>query len=90
MHPTTRFLCNAIPSRWAFESVLLLESEHRPEILSPADPTGRTKEDMAEAYFPKSEQRSGPGTRVGALVALFVVVGGWVLVILWMRDVRCQ
>ncbi len=40
MHPALRLACNAFPSRWAFEGLIVLESDRRPAAPVPAGPEG--------------------------------------------------
>jgi pSer/pThr/pTyr-binding forkhead associated (FHA) protein len=56
-------VANALPSRWAFEGLLLLESDAR----SAGGP------DLAEDYFPAETQRTGP--RGAAMALAFLLVG---------------
>ena len=58
-----RLASDALPSRWAFEGLLLLESARR----SPA-------EDLAEPFFPAESARMGVNADATALVAMFL---GW-------------
>jgi hypothetical protein len=75
-------LADAMPSRWAFEGLLVPEADARPtlELPPPAEPTepeprsepGRTRvEDLAEPWFPRAGWRSGSDTP------------GWMLVAMW-------
>jgi hypothetical protein len=85
MHRFSRLLCQVVPTRWAFEGLVVLEAGHRP--LSPA-PTDEAKKDMAEAYFPKETHRApawAPPAILGGMLALGAVgVGG----VLRRRDVH--
>ena len=94
-----RWLAQAMPSRWAFEGLLLLEVENRPNWTPPAPPalpgipTAATageqprKQDMAERYFPEDERL---GTCAGGIVlaAMLALLMGAVHVILRSRDVH--
>lgn len=71
-----RVVSNALPSRWAFEGLLLLESErHLPpppveEAATPSAPSpGR---DLAEGYFPAEVDRMGVRAAAIALAAMLV------------------
>ncbi len=63
MHPAARAVAGALPSRWAFEGLLVLESDAR----SASDP------DLAEGYFPADTDRTGP--RGAAMALAFLAVG---------------
>ncbi|HWE38314.1 MAG TPA: ABC transporter permease, partial [Isosphaeraceae bacterium] len=63
MNPAARAVANALPSRWAFEGLLLLESDAR----STGGP------DLAEGYFPAETRRTGP--RGAAMALAFLLVG---------------
>ncbi len=56
----TRMASNAAPSRWAFEGLLVHESEARP---APG---------MAEAYFPAETDRMGPRADAMALASMLI------------------
>jgi pSer/pThr/pTyr-binding forkhead associated (FHA) protein len=64
MHPAARAVANALPSRWAFEGLLLLESGARSSESSP---------DLAEGYFPAESLRTGP--RGAAMALAFLLIG---------------
>src|SRR5262249_20283851 len=57
MHRVPRWLCQVIPTRWAFEGLLLLEARERPKLTPPPLPVPparqgpRNPSDMAEPYF---------------------------------------
>ena len=75
----------AIPSRWGFEGMLLLEAKQRPN----ATPPGMDKtEDMAELRFPADKTRGSVLRAVGALAVLFTVTTGLIIGILRYRDVH--
>jgi ABC-type multidrug transport system ATPase subunit len=94
MHPSLRFACNFFPSRWAFEGLIVLESERRPLAPTPAvaDPAvsiasaAAVTQDIAEAYFPAESDRMGPWAAVIALGGMFVFLILLVAVILRARD----
>jgi ABC-type multidrug transport system ATPase subunit len=97
MTGAARIVCAAIPSRWAFEGMLLLESRHQPSFQPPASaiplPAGPWKgpepeQDMAEYYFPRDEGRSSTSVSAGALGATLAVCLCALLLILRLRDVR--
>jgi hypothetical protein len=75
-------LADAMPSRWAFEGLLLPEADARatlelPAATQPTDPDdtsepGRTRvEDLAEAWFPRAGWRSGADTPEWMLFAMW-------------------
>jgi ABC transport system ATP-binding/permease protein len=79
-------------SRWAFEGLLVVESEERPNWKLPAIPgaTGQdTKErDLAETYFPVDDERLGYPFSVGVLGAMLMVLVVSIMIILKIRDVH--
>lgn len=73
MAPWARAVANALPSRWAFEGLLLLEADARTGRDPAADPSPTDGPDLAEDYFPAETVRTGPR---GAAMALgFLLVG---------------
>ncbi len=62
MNPAARVVANALPSRWAFEGLLLLESDAR----------AASVPDLAQDYFPAETQRTGPRGRAMALAFLLI------------------
>jgi hypothetical protein len=73
MNAAARAIANALPSRWAFEGLLLLESDARPGRDPSADSPPTDGPDLAETYFPAETERTGPR---GAAMALgFLLVG---------------
>lgn len=85
---TLPWMTQVVPSRWAYEALLLTEAEGRAHI-----PVNRTADseleflDMAEEHFPRNS-RGGAG--VGALVlgVMLLVLMGIILVLLRWRDIR--
>jgi pSer/pThr/pTyr-binding forkhead associated (FHA) protein len=63
-----RPLANALPSRWAFEGLLLLEADR-----TPAPRADGGEGDLAEGYFPADTERMG--TRADALALGSMVLG---------------
>ena len=59
----------AMPSRWAFEGLLLLENERR----APPDAPEETPPDLAEDFFPAQSQRMGP--KADAMALGFMLIG---------------
>lgn len=91
-----------MPSRLAFEGLLVLEAGSRPNYepprsLIPALPgsghqepkqRGQRREDMAEGWFPAETERIGVGACVLALGGMFVLLIGAILAILRQRDIN--
>jgi pSer/pThr/pTyr-binding forkhead associated (FHA) protein len=69
--PAVTWAMSAMPTRWAFEGLLLLEAPHHPSGESSADASA-VENDCAEAYFPAEFQRMGPGADLTALVLMLV------------------
>jgi ABC-type multidrug transport system ATPase subunit/pSer/pThr/pTyr-binding forkhead associated (FHA) protein len=94
MHPSLRFVCNTFPSRWAFEGLIVLESERRPFAPTPAvaDPatlsvgTTSRPRDMAERYFPAETDRMGPRAAAVALAGTLVFLISLIATTLRLRD----
>jgi ABC-type multidrug transport system ATPase subunit len=71
--------CSAMASRWAFEGLLVLECRQRPAAPpSPAAGEAEAEEadspDMAEVFFPKKDQRRGPGAAAAVLLGMLGVL----------------
>ncbi len=49
----------AMPTRWAFEGLLLLESSHHPTPATLSDPVSAARRDLAEDVFPADSERMG-------------------------------
>jgi len=81
---------DAMPSRWAFESLFLAEADARPtgERPDPDDPARRRTEDLAEAWFPRDGWRSGRGTPVLVLAAGWLIGMAVVRLVMARRDAR--
>ncbi len=95
MTDAARIVGHAVPSRWAFEGMLLVESAHQPLfhpspttlLPYPGFPMERFREqDMAEYYFPQAEQRSSCETSGGVLTAMLGVCLLALLFVLRLRD----
>jgi pSer/pThr/pTyr-binding forkhead associated (FHA) protein len=65
-------VANASPSRWAFEGLLLLESDRRAQPIS-TESNGALTSDLAETLFPAASERMG--TRADALALTFMFIG---------------
>ena len=70
--PAARVAAAAMPSRWAFEGLLLLESEQRPAPFDPQQSLPSRDRDLAEDFFPAETERMGPGTDATALGCMLV------------------
>jgi hypothetical protein len=73
MNPAARAIANALPSRWAFEGLLLLEADARPGREPADEPMPKGGPDLAETYFPAETERTGP--RGAAMALAFLLVG---------------
>jgi pSer/pThr/pTyr-binding forkhead associated (FHA) protein len=73
MTPVLRPAAAVMPSRWAFEALLLLEAEVRPVPANLADSTPDRNHDLAEGFFPLESERMGLRADVMALV--FMLTG---------------
>lgn len=102
LHSTMRVAAHAVPSRWAFESMILLEAESQaksppPPVLPPMPPGQKMptssqmehkEEDMAEYHFPAEEHRGKVWHGVLALSILFTILVASLFGILRLRDVH--
>ncbi len=91
-----------LPSRWAFEAALLLEAGERELMPAPKPPPGKpsgaqnaaARIDMADTHFPAEDNknirkdRSGVGTSVIMLGAIFFSLALAILITLKLRDVH--
>jgi pSer/pThr/pTyr-binding forkhead associated (FHA) protein len=81
--PFLRVISDAVPSRWAFEGLLLLESD-RPEPIGTAEPARIDRAwDLAEAYFPANSERMGALADAMALVLMVIGFFGASVFISW-------
>lgn len=89
MSAPMQVFAGSMASRWAFEGMLLLESEARPEWV-PAVPPGApaVREDLAERYFPKEDERLGVEPAAGILAGMIGFLILAIGVILRWRDVH--
>jgi hypothetical protein len=95
MNRGVSMLAQMMPSRWAFEGMLILESEKRP-VLSLGGLPGQEdvavesdgQQDMAEHFFPAETDRMGVVASCLALLLTFGLVVGGVYACLRLRDVR--
>ncbi len=70
---TIRFAMSAMPSRWAFEGLLLMERDAIPPMADDGTAPPELPIDLAEPYFPAATERMG--TRADAMALGFMVVG---------------
>jgi hypothetical protein len=66
-------LAAAMPTRWAFEGLLLLENERRPPSDTTERPDADRAEDLAEGYFRADSERMGP--KADAMALGFMLIG---------------
>ncbi len=101
MNSAAGVLSSMMPSRWAFEGLLLMEVEDRPTWTPPAmpklPPAVKTQndedeepkeQDMAEKFFPKETERMGPRASTIALGSILVLLVVAIHGILKSRDVH--
>lgn len=97
MNDAARIVCTAVPSRWAFEGMLLVENEHQPHFHPspstlppyPGFPHERMcQQDIAEYYFPRADQRSSSATCRGSLAVMLCVCLVALLCVLRLRDIH--
>ena len=75
--PIVRPIAAVMPSRWAFEGLLLIESDRRPppEVEDGSDPKQDAQDaDLAEAFFPAQTERMGPRADATALGSLLIAL----------------
>jgi pSer/pThr/pTyr-binding forkhead associated (FHA) protein len=66
----------AMPSRWAFEGLLLLETVHSSARVMPEGTDLAKDRDLAETYFPIGSERMGPAADATALVSMLIGMAG--------------
>ncbi len=101
MGSPTKLLAHAMPSRWAFEGLLLLESEERPTWTppaatdpetpdegAPAEPEPPQQRDMAERYFPAGDTRTSPRAAGIVLTAMLLLLTAAIHTIFTARDIH--
>ena len=81
---------DSMASRWAFEGMLLVESEARPAWTPPAPPATAAPppQDLAERYFPVRTARFGLAASLAALLSMFGALAIAIMTILKLRDVH--
>jgi hypothetical protein len=67
--PPIRLFAQAMPSRWAFEGLFLLETGATPP---PFKNTGAERPDLGEKYFPVESERMGPRADAAALGSMLI------------------
>ena len=70
--PPVTWAMSAMPTRWAFEGLLLLEAPYHPPSGKSIADAADAGHDCAEAYFPAESQRMGPGADLTALGSMLV------------------
>jgi hypothetical protein len=73
MSPILRPAAAVMPSRWAFEGLLLLEAEGRAVPANLSDSTPDRNHDLAEGFFPLESERMG--LRADAMALVFMLTG---------------
>jgi pSer/pThr/pTyr-binding forkhead associated (FHA) protein len=73
-----RLAAQAMPSRWAFEGLMILESDHRPTFRSNDQSATQADEpqDMADRFFPAQSERVGLAACLLALIACAAGLAG--------------
>jgi len=81
--PPVRLAAEAVPSRWAFEALFLLEATERPAPIRQegADPT--QGHDFVEDFFPANSQRMGPRADAMALGSMVIGLAALAAFIAW-------
>ncbi len=80
-----------MPSRWAFEGMVLLESSKQPTSTQPIqkDQKQELKEmDLAELYFEKKSYRTSVPRCSAVLAMMLLLLGGGIIGILRSRDIH--
>jgi pSer/pThr/pTyr-binding forkhead associated (FHA) protein len=75
--PPARLVANAMPSRWAFEGLLLIETSAREPVADAGD------EDLAARYFPVDSERMGPKADTMALGLMVIGLAATMLIAFW-------
>jgi pSer/pThr/pTyr-binding forkhead associated (FHA) protein len=73
MSPPLQLAAAALPSRWAFEGVLLLESDCHPAPTIPEGSSPTQNRDLAENFFPANSERMG--TKADAMALGSILIG---------------
>ena len=72
MNSAAEIATAVVPSRWAFEGLLLLEAEAPTTSQSSAPSTPSVPADIAEPYFPAKTERMGPEADALALATMLI------------------
>jgi len=72
LSPTARIAAATMPSRWAFEGLLLLEPPLDPSPVKSGALQPAPQRDLAEDYFPAESERMGPEADGIALAAMLI------------------
>jgi ABC-type multidrug transport system ATPase subunit/pSer/pThr/pTyr-binding forkhead associated (FHA) protein/ABC-type multidrug transport system permease subunit len=87
--PAATFVADALPSRWAFEGLMINEAEARPVLFRPtSSDEGAVVVDLAEPYFPRSQWRTQPGFPAVMLATMWALGSAAAWTILRGRDGR--
>jgi pSer/pThr/pTyr-binding forkhead associated (FHA) protein len=70
--PSLRPIVQAMPSRWAFEGLFLLETGATPPHLMSAGANSTERPDLGETYFPVDSERMGPRADAAALGSMLI------------------
>jgi pSer/pThr/pTyr-binding forkhead associated (FHA) protein len=73
MNPLAHIAASATPSRWAFEGVFLLETDHRSNDSAETETEPAQAGDLAEGFFRAASERMGP--RADGIALLSMLVG---------------
>jgi ABC-type multidrug transport system ATPase subunit len=90
-----KWLAETMPSRWAFQGLLLQEAEHRSKWIQPAPPGAAAPvgephkpQAMAERYFPGIDGGTGIAASVAVLTTMLALLVACIHFILKFRDVH--
>ena len=83
MNPPVQLVAEAMPSRWAFEGLFLLETNQHRAVATPVEKGAARNHDLAEEFFPAGSERMGVtadamalGSMLIGLAALAVFISG--------------
>ncbi len=83
MNPPVQLVAEAMPSRWAFEGLFLLETNQYRAVVTPVEKGPARNRDFAEEFFPAGSERMGVsadalalGSMLIGLAALAVFISG--------------
>ena len=83
MNPPLRLVAGAVPSRWAFEGLLLLEASGRQTPGTGEQAAATPDDDLAERFFPAISERMGVAADALALGSMLI---GLAAVVLFIRP----